>query len=277
MSYPYFFIFKENINESGIEIINDDLKHLSQVLRAKPGDLVEISDNINYRYLTEIIDIKKNRAELKIISKSEIKKSLIEIYLFQCILKRSSMELVIQKAAEIGLNAVIPVKSTRVVASEKEGNHKLARWQKIALEASKQSKRDFKCEVLNELIIKNVNPSGFDVFYVPFEEENPIEIRSRNIVNSLKAIIEDYRKSQKRKNSTNDFTGKADCNKLSGNKNEKLKVGFIIGPEGGFEEKEVEFLTKNGAVPISLGSNILKAETAAIFMSSIIKYILEIY
>lgn len=97
MSYPYFFIFKENINESGIEIINDDLKHLSQVLRAKPGDLVEISDNINYRYLTEIIDIKKNRAELKIISKSEIKKSLIEIYLFQCILKRSSMELVYRK------------------------------------------------------------------------------------------------------------------------------------------------------------------------------------
>ena len=117
MSHPYFFISRENISGSVIEILGDDLKHLSQVLRARPGDKVEISDNFQYRYDAEIIEIKKNSAQLRITNKSEIIKSLIEVYLFQCILKRNSMELVIQKAAETGLNAVIPVRSSRVAVS----------------------------------------------------------------------------------------------------------------------------------------------------------------
>jgi 16S rRNA (uracil1498-N3)-methyltransferase len=277
MSYPYFFISRENISGDQIEILSDDLKHLSQVLRAKPGDKVEISDNCGYRYITEIIEIKKNRAQLKILDKSEIKKSPIEVYLFQCILKRSSMELVIQKAAETGLSAVVPVKSSRIAVAEKKDNEKLARWQKIALEASKQSKRNFKCDVLNELNLIDIDPEKFDVFYIPYEEIDPEEIKKKNIVMSLKEILKERRKRQK---TINIFSGKADCSKkerLTLKPETDLKIGFIIGPEGGFEESEVQFLANKGAVKLSLGRNILKAETAAIFMSSIIKYTLEIY
>jgi 16S rRNA (uracil1498-N3)-methyltransferase len=277
MSYPYFFISRENISGDQIEILSDDLKHLSQVLRAKPGDKVEISDNCGYRYITEIIEIKKNRAQLKILDKSEIKKSPIEVYLFQCILKRSSMELVIQKAAETGLSAVVPVKSSRIAVAEKKDNEKLARWQKIALEASKQSKRNFKCDVLNELNLIDIDPEKFDVFYIPYEEIDPEEIKKKNIVMSLKEILKERRKRQK---TINIFSGKADCSKkerLTLKPVTDLKIGFIIGPEGGFEESEVQFLANKGAVKLSLGRNILKAETAAIFMSSIIKYTLEIY
>ena len=277
MSHPYFFISRENISGSQIEILGDDLKHLSQVLRAKPGDKVEISDNCSYRYDTEIIEIKKNSAQLKILNKSEIIKSQIEVYLFQCILKRSSMELVIQKAAETGLNAVVPVKSSRIAVSEIKDNKKLLRWQKIALEASKQSKRNFKCEVLNELNLNDIDPGKFDVFYMPYEEIDPEEIKKKNIVVSLKEILEERRKRQK---TMSVVSGSEDClkiDKLNAEREADLKIGFIIGPEGGFAESEVQFLAKKGALSLSLGSNILKAETAAIFMSSIIKYILEIY
>ena len=277
MSYPYFFISRENISGDQIEILGDDLKHLSQVLRAKPGDKVEISDNCQFRYITEIIEIKKNRAQLKILDKSEIKKSPMGVYLFRCILKRSSMELVIQKAAETGLSAVVPVKSSRVAAVEKKDNEKLSRWQKIALEASKQSKRNFKCEVLNEIGLTGIDPGQFDVFYVPYEGIDPEEIKKKNIVFSLKEILKERKGRQK---TVCAFQGKEDCSK-----NEKsnlrpqddLKIGFIIGPEGGFVESEVQLLEDKGAVKLSLGSNILKAETAAIFVSSIIKYTLEIY
>jgi 16S rRNA (uracil1498-N3)-methyltransferase len=277
MSHPYFFISRENISGSQIEILGDDLKHLSQVLRAKPGDKVEVSDNSGYRYKAEIIEIKKNNAKLNIINKAEIKKSQIEVYLFQCILKRSSMELVIQKAAETGLDAVVPVKSNRISVSEIKDNKKLLRWQKIALEASKQSKRNFKCEVLNELNLSDIDPGKFDIFYMPYEEIDPEEIKKKNIVVSLKGILEERRKRQK---AMMVLTGNEDCpkiDKLSARGENDFKIGFIIGPEGGFEESEAQLLVKKGAVGLSIGSNILKAETAAIFMSSIIKYILEIY
>jgi len=277
MSYPYFFISRENICGDQIEILGDDLKHLSQVLRAKPGDKVEISDNCRYKYGTEIIEIKKNSAQLRILNKSEIIKSQIEVYLFQCILKRSSMELVIQKAAETGLNAVVPVKSSRIAVSEIKDNKKLLRWQKIALEASKQSKRNFKCEVLNELNLNDIDPGKFDVFYMPYEEIDPEEIKKKNIVVSLKEILEERRKRQKTMSVVSGSEDYPKIDKLNAGREADLKIGFIIGPEGGFAESEAQFLAKKGALRLSLGSNILKAETAAIFMSSIIKYILEIY
>jgi len=277
MSHPYFFISRENISGSFIELLGDDLKHLSQVLRARPGDKVEISDNCQYRYDTEIIEIKKNSAQLKIIGKSEIIKSPIEVYLFQCMLKRSSMELVIQKAAETGLNAVVPVESSRVAVFETKEKKKLLRWQKIALEASKQSKSNFKCEVLSELSLKDIDPKKFDVFYMPYEETDPKEIKKKNIVTSLGEILKERIERQKNTSVFSDTTDYPKVNESDTSAENSLKIGFIIGPEGGFEESEAMFLAGKGAVMLSLGSNILKAETAAIFMSSIIKYVLEIY
>ena len=277
MSYPYFFVSRENISGDWIEIQSDDSKHLLQVLRAKSGDKAEISDNIGYRYVAEITEIKKNRTQLKILEKKQIKKAPITVHLFQCILKRSSMELVIQKAAETGLSAIIPIKSKRVVVAEKKDNEKLFRWQKIALEASKQSKRDFKCDVLNELSLADIDPGKFDIFYIPYEEIDPAEMKRVNIVNSLKKILEEKNKRQKDASIFEENKYTSDKKKLIYEHEPELKIGYIIGPEGGFEDSEVKSLVKKGAIKLSLGKNILKAETAAIFMSSIIRYTLEIY
>jgi len=277
MSHPYFFISEDNINGDYIEIGGDDLVHLSQVLRARKGEIVEISDNSRYRYLTKIYDIKKSKAELKILKKSEIERNRFEIFLFQCLLKRSSMELVIQKASEIGVDAIIPVKSRRVVINEKTDDRKLARWQKIALEASKQCKRDVRCEVLQEMDIMEIKPDRFNVFYLPYEETNTKDIKKVNIVDNLKNVIEGSKDNQKKNDIKESISGQSDLQPRSDNGNSNLRIGFLIGPEGGFEEKEIAQLSKNKALTISLGSNILKAETAAIFMSSIVKYLLEIY
>ncbi|MCE5329248.1 16S rRNA (uracil(1498)-N(3))-methyltransferase [bacterium] len=277
MSHPYFFVSEDNISEEFIEITGDDLVHLGQVLRAKKGEIVEVSDNLKYRYITELAEIRKNKAELKILKKSEIKRKPVEIFLYQCLLKRSSMELVIQKASEIGADMIIPVKSRRVVVNEKVDNRKFVRWQKIALEASKQCKRDFKCEVFQEISITEIKPDDFDVFYLPYEEANAKDIKKINFVDSIKNLISGDGNNLKTDDSIENSVDQPDLQDRSGNKNKKLKIGFLIGPEGGFEEKEIEYLSKNKALSVSLGSNILKAETAAIFMSSIIKYLLEIY
>jgi 16S rRNA (uracil1498-N3)-methyltransferase len=281
MSYPYFFISPENIVEDNIEIINDDFKHLSKVLRSKIGDRVEVSDNYKFRYLTEITDIKKDKAILKIFKKLEIRKSNIKIFLYQCILKRKSIEFVIQKAVEIGTDAVIPIKSKRVAASKKYDNHKLLRWNKIALEASKQSKRNFKCEILNELNIADINPREFDIFFIPYEEIDSSEIKNENIIDYLKYVLKNYNKNNNSFKSSNIFSENIGNNKVLLNPklaySNTLEIGFIVGPEGGFEKKEVDALINKGAAPISLGSNILKAETAAIFIASIIRYTIDAY
>lgn len=277
MSYPYFFVSGENISGDHIELTSDDSKHLTQVLRAKYMDKVEVSDNERFRYLTEIIHIKKNNVLLRILEKKEIKKPSVEVMLYQCILKRSSMELVIQKAAEIGLTGVIPVKSKRVVSAQKNDSGKLIRWRKIALEASKQSKRNFKCDVFDELILKDIIPKNFDAFYVPYEGIDPEEIKKINIAASLEKVLEEKKGIQNTISPAKEMSDYSSKDKLASNREPYLRIGFIIGPEGGFEGSEVDFLVKNGAIKLSLGRNILKAETASIFMSSIIKYTLEIY
>lgn len=277
MSHPYFFISENNVSENLIEVTGDDLMHLSRVLRARKGEIVELSDNSKYRYITEITLIKKDKAELKILNKTEISKNPVKTFLYQCLLKKSSMELVIQKASEIGVDVIIPVKSKRVIVNEKTDIKKLSRWQKIALEASKQCKRDFKCEVLNEINIAEIKPEDFDIFYLPYEEIDSKNIEKMNFINSIKNLAGNYKIDPKTCDDKDSNILQTDLHARSVKKDEKLKIGFLIGPEGGFEKYEISGLSKSKAIPVSLGKNILKAETAAIFVSSIIKYLLEVY
>jgi len=254
MSYPYFFIDPENISADEIILEGDNHNHLIKVLRSKVKEIIEVSDNNNYRYIAEISEISKKDTLLKIIEKRKITSENIIITLFQCMLKRTSMELVIQKAAELGIQDFFPVKSKRVIVEDKDAEIKTKRWGKIAEEASKQCKRDFLLNIKDRISLDDISPSDFNVIYLPYEglsKSSPGEI---NIIDDLKKLI---------------------GNNIDNKK--PLRIGYIIGPEGGFEENEVSKLTLKGAKPISLGSNILKAETASIFLSSVIKYIASVF
>ncbi len=254
MSYPFFFISPENISDTQIIINGDDHRHLIKVLRAKINEKIEVSDNKTYKYTAEIVQINKDNSHLRIIEKRKIIPETTLITLFQSLLKRTSMELVIQKASELGIYEIFPVKSVRVVAEDRNFEEKIKRWEKIAKEASKQSKRDYLPKIHKKILINDIKPADFDLLYLCYEELKKESFKKINIVNDLKSYIKNRK----------DVTG-------------QLKIGFMVGPEGGFEKKEIEMLTLKGARPISLGNNILKAETAAIALSSIIRYSADVF
>lgn len=237
MSYPYFFTDTESIIGDRIKITGEDLNHLVNVLRNRIGDKVYISDNESYKYKTEIVDINKNEVILHITDRKKITKKIPSITLYQCVLKKNSMEFVIQKSTEIGVDRIIPIISGRVITDEKKIVGKVERWQKISDRASKQCGRDFKCEILPPEDIYHIRISDYDLFFVPYEGGT-----------DEKALIE-----------ISDVSS----------------IGYIIGPEGGFENSEVSFLKGKKAREIKFGKNIYRSETAAIYFLSILDYLVK--
>ena len=237
MSYPYFFIGAEGIEGDRIKITGEDLNHLVNVLRNRIGDEVYISDNESYKYKTEIADINKDEVILYIRDKKKITKKTPAVALYQCILKKNSMEFVIQKSTEIGVDRIIPVISGRVITDKKKIAGKVERWQKISDRASKQCGRDFKCKVLPPEDICDIKISDHDLFFIPYEEgaDNKNLTRIGNV----------------------------------------SSIGYIIGPEGGFEDGEVSFLKDKKAREIKFGKNIYRSETAAIYFLSILDYLIK--
>ncbi len=236
MSYPYFFINPDSIEGNKIRIRGEDLNHLVNVLRSKVGDAVYISDNADYKYETEILDIRKPEVTLLIKDKKAITRKIPQLTLFQCVLKKNSMEFVIQKSTEIGVDRIIPVISGRVITDKKKITGKIDRWQKISDGASKQSRRDYKCEILPPEDIHDIKVSDYDLFYIPYEESS---------------------------GSDESLTGARDTS----------RIGYVIGPEGGFETSELNFLKEKGAREIRFGKNIYRSETAAIYFLSILDYL----
>ena len=126
MSYPYLFIRPDQAGENMIKInAGDDLRHLAEVLRCKPGDKVFFSDSEKFKYRTRVAAINRSEALFDIEGKSTLVKSKPEKTLFQCVLKKNAMELVIQKATEIGIDSIVPVISERVVPDIKDNTSKL--------------------------------------------------------------------------------------------------------------------------------------------------------
>ncbi len=237
MSYPYFFIDADNVGSGKIKITGEDLNHLVNVLRSRIGDAVYVSDNKNYKYETEITDINKNEVTLHIKNKLKIARKTPVISLFQCVLKKNSMEFVIQKSTEIGVDELIPVISKRVIVDKKKIAAKVKSWQKISDRASKQSGRDFKCRILPTQDIYDIEVSNYDLFCIPYEKGS----------------------------NSNDLAGKGNVS----------SVGYIIGPEGGFEPEEFEFFNNKKVKVIKFGENIYRSETAAIYFLSVLDYLIR--
>lgn len=241
MSYPYFFVEPDSIEEDRIKIRGEDLNHLKNVLRARTGDTVCVSDNSRNRYETEVLEICKDKIILAIRGKKEIEKKFPEIVLFQCVLKKNSMEFVIQKSTEIGVDLIVPVISERVVVDNEKITDKVNRWQKISDAASGQSKRDFKCRIASPENIYDIMVSEYDFFFIPYEKS---AAHDRRLVENQK-ILSDAR-----------------------------AIAFIIGPEGGFEASELDYLKESGATEIRLGKNVYRSETAAIYFLSVLDYLI---
>lgn len=223
-----------------------DIRHLSKVLRLKAGDSVDVSDSMEWEYRTEIVSIDEEEVLLSIVDKQKFaREPELAVTLFQGIPKAGKMETIIQKCVELGVHAIAPVFMERTVVVEK-GNFakKLDRWQKISDEAVKQCKRGVVPEIGQQLRFSQMleKLSDFDLILFPYENEGDYSIKD-----CLRAL------QQKPKS-----------------------VAIVIGPEGGFSDREAEELDEANAVRVTLGKTILRTETAGMAALAMTMYELEL-
>ena len=244
-----FFVASKQIQNEEIYIKDDDVNHIANVLRLKKDDKILVCDkDVGVTYQTQITQISKNMVVCRILNKiQENTESKIKVSIFQGLPKADKMEYIIQKTTEIGVKSIIPVEMRRceVKLDEKDGKKKIQRWQKIAEVAAKQSGRDIIPDIQDIINIDELTNmiNQFDLVIVAYEEEKNV---------TLKQILKNIPTSSK-----------------------NLEIGIVIGPEGGIENQEIEKLKSKGAKIITLGSRILRTETAPIVMLSNIMYELE--
>ncbi|MBR5438323.1 MAG: 16S rRNA (uracil(1498)-N(3))-methyltransferase [Clostridia bacterium] len=229
-----FFASEENRQGDLFNLTGADCNHIKNVLRMKKGDTFLVSCE-GKSHLCELKECENDFAVAQIIEENFQDTELpVKIYLFQGLPKSDKLELIIQKATELGVHKIIPVEMNRCVVKldGKKKASKTVRWQAIAESAAKQSKRTLIPEVevpvsYGEALKK---ASELDLLLVPYESKNGMK-DTRDALSLIK---------------------------------KGASVGIIIGPEGGFEESEVEKASEAGGKIISLGSRILRTETAAI-------------
>lgn len=247
-----FFVNKNQIENNLIRISKDDINHIKNVLRLQLNDEILIC-NINDKntFLCKIILLEKETIKVEILKEiKESNETNIHINIFQGIPKFEKMELIIQKSTELGVKEITPVLMERSIVkiNEKTSKNKLERWRKIAEISAKQSKRDY-IPIINEVInIKNICNyiKNYDIVLLAYENENNNTLKKELL--KIKNYIQNI------------------------NLEKEIKIGIIIGPEGGIDKKEIETLKKCNIIPITLGKRILRTETVALVLTSIIMY-----
>ncbi len=231
--FNFFAKFDSRIGNNYI-IDGQDFNHIKNVLRMKTGDKLLVSFG-GVSHLCEIESFSDTSATVKITRENyQMTELPINIHLFQALPKGDKMELIIQKSVELGVNSIIPVEMSRCVVKldGKKKKSKTERWQAISESAAKQSKRSIVPEINEVLTFKEAleKAKELDILLVPYEN-------TRGMAGTKDALKEIK----------------------SG-----MNVGILIGPEGGFDEKEAELAFGSGGKELSLGTRILRTETAAI-------------
>lgn len=248
-----FFVEPENIGEKNIIIDNrEDLHHMMKVLRLSAGDEIEVSDSVEWEYTAELLYLDSDSAEARIIDKQRFTtEPEVQVTLFQGIPKQGKMETIVQKCVELGVHAVIPVFMDRTVVVDK-GNFgkKVQRWQKVSDEAVKQCKRGLIPQVFDPMKMPEVLTTFgvFDLVLFPYENEDGTTVKN---------VLREVRESSEW---------------LEGRK----RIAVIIGPEGGFSDKEAADIVAAGGRSVSLGKTTLRTETAGMAALAMVMYEMEL-
>ena len=230
-----------NNKENDLFILsNDDSHHVINVMRMNINDEVEIVFD-NHLYLASItnLDVPVKCTLVKELDDNE--RMIPKIVIVQALVKEQKMDYILQKACELGVYQIIPVNTSRsVVKIDKNDTKKIIRWNKILKEASEQSKR-IDIPILDKIYdFNDLKTLDFKEKYICSTKENK---------KLLKSTLSKY--------NINDT------------------IVYVIGSEGGFDPKEENELIENGFIPISLGNNILRTETASLFIMSAVNYEFE--
>ena len=243
-----FFVEPSQIDEGAhqIHITGSDVKHIVNVLRMKTGEELWISDGDKKEYHCTIEAIDAEEVCLHILYSQEPDYELPnKIYLFQGLPKADKMELIIQKAVELGVYQVIPVETRRTVVKldAKKEDAKVRRWNAVSESAAKQSKRLIIPEVTGVMSFREAlqYAGGFDKNIIPFEHAE----------------------------------GMADTKAYFTGIRPGMSCGIFIGPEGGFEDDEIAMASTAGVKPVTLGKRILRTETAGLAVLSVLMFQME--
>ena len=242
-----FFVEEPAMGANSITITGGDVNHIKNVLRMSVGEKIcVINGQNNKEYYCEIIALGNNAVDTRICEIRESDQELAnEIVLFQGLPKSDKMELIIQKAVELGVHTIVPVSTDRTVVkldAKKEAN-KRKRWMSISESAAKQSGRLRIPEVTQVVSFKEaLEMAGkMDVRLIPYELAEGME-KTREVMSGIQP---------------------------------GQSVAVFIGPEGGFESSEIEKAREIGVQSITLGKRILRTETAGLVTLAMLVYNLE--
>lgn len=251
----HFFVEPSRIVGNEIRITGEDVGHIRRVLRMKEGEELSVGNGIDdTEYRCQIDHFTDDEVVCKIrFIKEEGVELPARIYLFQGLPKSDKMELIVQKAVELGVYEIIPVATKRAVVKldDKKAKNKVARWQAVSEAAAKQSKRAVVPRVHDLMTMQEAvaYAKGMDAKAIPYELSRGMDATREWLAFAA------------------DTVSSAEDNAAS--------IAVFIGPEGGFEESEIELAKEAGITPISLGRRILRTETAGLTILSILMYQLE--
>ncbi len=240
-----FFIETADVSDSFVTIAGSDVNHIKNVLRMKPGEKIRVSTRDGADYFCAVSELGETFVRAQILERDETGTELpCKIYLFQGLPKSDKLELIIQKAVELGVYRIVPVamKNCVVRLDAKKAADRVRRWQAIAESAAKQSKRSIIPEISMPMSFSEAvkEAETLDVRLVFYENEKGMKA-TRTEIERIGA---------------------------------GASVGIFIGPEGGFDVAEIDTLRKNMKT-VSLGKRILRTETAGIAALAILGYHLE--
>lgn len=243
-----FFIDSSNIENELAYITGGDVNHIKNVLRMREGDEINLSTGDGLVYRADIKEMQADRIVCRITDCNGGKAELpSKIVLFQGLPKKDKMELIIEKAVELGVSEIVPVIMKRTIVKledRKKEEKRLDRWRTIALTAAKQSGRDIVPEVADFVDFKEAAKRAQTLEYclIPYEKAKGME-RARELIRGTKG---------------------------------KSSIGIYIGPEGGISEEELNLAESFGALPISLGNRILRTETAGLALVAAIAFEIDV-
>ncbi len=237
-----YFIKKFNHENKSALLEGNDFHHIKNVMRHKVNDYIIVCNEEGICLISEIVAYGNKIVKVNLKQEVESKDLLVQVDIAQSLIRRDKFEYMIQKSTELGVNNIIPILTKNVIVKidANKQSRKIDRWNLLAKEASEQSHRNKRSNVLSIHKLKELDFLNYDVVLIAYEKENQS--------NNLRTIL------QKKYN----------------------KILVIIGPEGGFTENEIaELESFNNTYTVGLGKRILRSETASSYILSVLSYVYE--
>lgn len=233
-----FFILPEWIDQDRVVIRGKQVHQLRDVLRLTEGDRILVLDNSGWEYEVELRKVTRGQVEGTVLGKSSVTEPCTRIILYQALLKGEKFGFILQKGTELGVAGFVPILCERCVAGHPEdvSDRKLDRWRRIIAEAAEQSRRGKLPSLESVLPFEQACQLAMGFSLLAYEGEKALGLRAALQGQNLPS------------------------------------VNIFIGPEGGFSPSEVEFARSCGILPITLGSRVLRAETAGLVAATAVFY-----